>query len=49
VLDLARDPAIECRGIERFDARDAITAIEQGFPRLLRGVADRSQQTNTGD
>jgi hypothetical protein len=49
VLDLACDPAVEQRGIEGFNARNAVAAFEQGFPRLLRGVANRGQQTDAGD
>jgi hypothetical protein len=49
VFDLAGDLAIELRRIEGFDARDAVTALEQRFPGLLRGVANRGQETDTGD
>jgi hypothetical protein len=41
VFDLARDPAVEERRIEGFNARDAVAAFEQGLPGLLRGIANR--------
>jgi hypothetical protein len=49
VLDFARDPAVKLRGVEGLNARDAVAAIEQGFPSLLRGVANRGQEADTGD
>jgi len=49
MLDLARDLAVKQRGIEGFNARNAIAALEQGLPGLLRGVANRGQQTDAGD
>jgi hypothetical protein len=49
VFDLARDPAVEERRIEGFNARDAVAAFEQGLPGLLRGVANRGQKADTGD
>jgi hypothetical protein len=49
MLDLAGDPAIERRGIERFDARDAVPALRQRLPGLLSRVADCGQQADSGD
>jgi hypothetical protein len=49
VLDLAGHPAVEQRRIERFNARDAVAAFKQGFPGLLRGVANRGQKADAGD
>jgi hypothetical protein len=49
MLDLARDLAVERRRIEGFNARNAIAALEQRLPGLLRGVANRGQQTDAGD
>src|SRR5579863_1338260 len=49
MLDLTRDLTVKCRRIEGFNARDAVAAFEQSLPGLLRGVADCTQQTNTGD
>ena len=49
MLDLARDPAVERRRIEGLDARDAVAAFEQRLPGVLRGVANRGQETDTGD
>jgi len=49
MFDLARDLAVERRRIEGFNARDAVAAFEQGFPDLFRGVANRGQETDTGD
>jgi hypothetical protein len=49
VFDFARYPAVKCRRVEGFNARDAVAAFKQGFPSLLRGVANRGQETDTGD
>jgi hypothetical protein len=49
MLDLARDLAVKQRRIEGFNARDTVAAFEQGLPGPLRGVANRAQQTDTGD
>jgi hypothetical protein len=49
VLDLTRDPAIERRCVEGFDARNTVPAFQQRFPGLFRGVANRGQKTNAGD
>jgi hypothetical protein len=49
MLDLAGDPAVEQRRVERFDAGNAAAALKQRFPGLLRGVANRGQKTDAGD
>jgi len=49
MLDLTSDLAVKPRRIEGLDARDAVAAFEQSFPGMFRGVANRGQQTDTGD
>jgi hypothetical protein len=49
MLDLARDLTVKRRRIEGFDPRDPVAAFEQGLPVLLCGVANRAQQTDTGN
>ena len=49
MLDLAGDLAVEQRRIEGFNAGNAAAALQQRFPGLLRGIANRGQQTDAGD
>jgi hypothetical protein len=49
MLDFAGDLAVEGRGIERLDARDAIAAGNERLPCFFCSVANRGQQTDTGD
>jgi hypothetical protein len=49
MLDLTRDLAVKRRRVEGFNARNAVAAFQQRFPGLLRGVANRGQETDTGD
>ena len=49
MFDFTRDAAVECRCIERLDTRDPVAALQQRFPGLLRGVANRGQETDSSD
>jgi hypothetical protein len=49
VLDLAGDLAVKRRRVEGLDARNTVAAFEQRLPGVLRGIADRGQQTDAGD
>ena len=49
MFDFAGDTAVEMRRVEGFDGGNAGAALEQRFPGLLRGVANRGQETNAGD
>jgi hypothetical protein len=49
MLDLARHPAVEQRGIEGLDRRDPVAARHQRLPGFVGGFTDCGQETNTGD